>query len=259
MTRTIAMHEVCRRTGLTPRALRFYEQQGLLAAERSASGRRSYTAAQLDRLRRIVVLKRAGFTLQQIAALLGSAALALQTVLDAQIETLKLRQAQAATALAMLEQAREALDRGGSLDVEALCELIRLGETTMSDTEWKNVIDRYYTPEEQEHWRRQKQGLAPGFDASDYERRWSDLGRRIDAALPMDPTSQEALAFLDEWQRLLQPFTAVADPTMMAGATRLWEQLPEWERDVRAPFSSRVYQFMTEVARTAGKAETTKR
>jgi DNA-binding transcriptional MerR regulator len=251
MTQMLSMQEVCRRTGLTARALRFYEQRGLLQAARSASGRRLYTAAHLERLHRIVVLKIAGFALDRIAELLGPAAVPIAALLDAQILALRRQQEQAATALAGLVSARETLDRGGSLDVEALCDLIRLGDTTMDEADWKSVVDRYYSPEEQEHWRERTQALAPGFDSADYGRRWADLGRRIEAALPLEPTSPRALAFLDEWQELLKPFTAVADEQMMAGASRLWEKQPEWEGSVRAPFSSRVYRFIQEVSRAA--------
>lgn len=70
----------------------------------------------------------------------------------------------------------------------------------------------------------------------------------------MDPASPEARAFLAEWQALLQPFDAIADERMQAGAARLWEKMPEWEGSVRAPFSSRVFQFMTEASRAARRA-----
>ena len=35
---TLPITEVCRRTGLSARALRFYESRGLLTAQRSAAG-----------------------------------------------------------------------------------------------------------------------------------------------------------------------------------------------------------------------------
>ena len=63
------IREVVRRTGLTSRALRFYEARGLVAPLRTHSGRRLYGAGELERLNQIVALKRAGLTLTQIQRL----------------------------------------------------------------------------------------------------------------------------------------------------------------------------------------------
>ncbi len=51
---------VARRTGLTERTLRYYEEAGLLAPPRDAAGRRRYDAAALDRLYRIRLLRALG-------------------------------------------------------------------------------------------------------------------------------------------------------------------------------------------------------
>ncbi len=70
--------ELARHLGLSAKALRLYEARGLLQPDaHSASGYRLYGANALTRLSEIAVLKRAGFTLTEIGALLqrtGSAA-----------------------------------------------------------------------------------------------------------------------------------------------------------------------------------------
>lgn len=60
-------------TGVTVRALRHYDRLGLLKPARvdAVSGYRYYSADQLPRLNRIVVLKDLGFTLAHIAGLLN--------------------------------------------------------------------------------------------------------------------------------------------------------------------------------------------
>jgi hypothetical protein len=51
--------EVCQLTGLTPRALHYYDEIGLLVpSERLAGGQRLYTAADLERIERIKEFKR---------------------------------------------------------------------------------------------------------------------------------------------------------------------------------------------------------
>src|SRR6266550_1203409 len=60
--------EVAERTGLTPRTLRYWEEIGLLPpAERLEGGFRLYSAADLERLTRIVQLKKLlGFSLSEV-------------------------------------------------------------------------------------------------------------------------------------------------------------------------------------------------
>jgi DNA-binding transcriptional MerR regulator len=52
--------ELARRTGVSERSLRYYEQQGLLDAERSPGGHREYPERAVDRVVRIQVLFAAG-------------------------------------------------------------------------------------------------------------------------------------------------------------------------------------------------------
>ncbi|MEU8699505.1 MerR family transcriptional regulator [Streptomyces sp. NPDC048680] len=61
--------ELARRTGVTTRALRYYEEQNLLAAERSGSGQRHYAEAAVDRIRLIRQLYAAGLSSKAIAEL----------------------------------------------------------------------------------------------------------------------------------------------------------------------------------------------
>jgi DNA-binding transcriptional MerR regulator len=62
--------ELARRTGVTTRALRYYEEQSLLTAERSGSGQRHYTDSAVDRIRLIRQLYAAGLSSKAIAELM---------------------------------------------------------------------------------------------------------------------------------------------------------------------------------------------
>lgn len=58
-------------TGLTVRALHYYDQIGLLRpSRRSAAGHRLYDAADVARLYRLSLLRRLGFPLDQITGVL---------------------------------------------------------------------------------------------------------------------------------------------------------------------------------------------
>ena len=68
----LKIQEVAAETGLTTRAIRYYEEVGLLEpAARSGGAYRLYDASDLDRLRHIKELRdEAGFSLAQIGQLL---------------------------------------------------------------------------------------------------------------------------------------------------------------------------------------------
>ena len=69
--RLLRIQEVASDTGLTPRAIRYYEEQGLLAPGRSEGAYRLYDGEDLDRLHFIRGLRDdAGFSLAEIRQLL---------------------------------------------------------------------------------------------------------------------------------------------------------------------------------------------
>lgn len=53
----VRIQEAARRTGLTPRTIRYYEEQGLLAPDRSDGAYRLYSAVDIERLRTIRTLR----------------------------------------------------------------------------------------------------------------------------------------------------------------------------------------------------------
>ncbi|MFI0453218.1 MerR family transcriptional regulator [Actinomadura sp. 6N118] len=62
--------ELSRRTGVSERALRYYEEQGLLRPDRRPSGYRVYGDADVAAVRRIRVLLAAGLSTMQIVEVL---------------------------------------------------------------------------------------------------------------------------------------------------------------------------------------------
>ena len=237
--------EVVRRTGLTSRALRFYEARGLVRPLRTASGRRYYGPAELERVHQIVALKRAGLSLAQIQRLgQGRGPLDLAALVAAQLEAIDARAAELAEAKALLLAVQSRIDRGEPVDAATFCSLIRNGDAIMEAESWKKVADRYYTAEEQAHWAERMSALPGDFDPRAYNAQWRGLGGRIEAALPLDPASAQAQALLDEWKALLKPFTDVASPQMLQGATNLYNRMDEWRGDHEPPFSKAVWEFV---------------
>lgn len=58
--------EVCDMLGITSRALRFYEEKGLVSSTREFSNRRKYSKEQIEIIKKILVLRTLGLNISQI-------------------------------------------------------------------------------------------------------------------------------------------------------------------------------------------------
>lgn len=67
----LTIGELSQRSGVATSALRFYEERGLLAAERSRAGHRRYRRDVLRRVAFIVFAQRVGLTLEEIGEILA--------------------------------------------------------------------------------------------------------------------------------------------------------------------------------------------
>nr|WP_166181179.1 MerR family transcriptional regulator [Altererythrobacter segetis] len=255
MPDSLDIAEVARLTGLTSRALRFYEARGLVTPLRTASGRRHYGPAELEWLHQIVAMKRAGLTLAQIQSMTAGRRVDLRDIVTAQIGMLEDRQREIASARTLLESILSRIERSEPIDVATFCSLIRQGETAMTQQQWDEVMSRYMTTEQREALDEAVAALPADFDNEAHNAKWKDLSGRIKAALPLDPASPKAQAFLDEWGELLGPYLAVASPEMLAGVKNFHEHIEQWEGQVDSPFDAEVYRFHQAAAEARQKME----
>ncbi len=129
-TRMYSVTELARELGVTPRALRFYEDKGLLSPQR-VGGTRVYLYR--DRARLILILrgKRLGFSLREISEYLDlyDADPMQRTQIDRLLEFVQER-------MASLEQQREALEETLSelRDIEAMA-LEAIGKKELAERE----------------------------------------------------------------------------------------------------------------------------
>ncbi len=247
MADSLDIAAVTRLTGLTARALRFYEARGLVEPLRTASGRRHYDAAALERLNLILSLKKAGLTLAQIQRLTANRRIDLNGLITAQLDHLESQARRISEAQALLVSVKSRIDRGEPIDAETFCSLIRTEQqdsTAMSQDQWKAVTDRYFTPEEQAEWGERMSALGEDFDQDAYSAQWKALGDEIKAALPMDPGSAEAAGFVQRWFALLKPFTDVATPAMWTGTMKMYDDMPNWPVQADPGFDAEVWAFM---------------
>jgi len=247
---------VARRTGLSSRALRFYEARGLIRPLRTHSGRRCYGAGDLERLYQLIALKRAGLSLADIKALFDRRPIDLAELLTLKLADIDAQRVALDQTRQILATTLSRIDRGEPIDSATFCSLIRHGDLEMPTEaeKWKAVTDRYMSAEALADFEAKRAELGEAFDATHAEMgaKWKDLGSRIKAALPMDPASDAAQAFLAEWKALLEPFTRVATPAMMEGSRQMYENMDKWEGQADPGFDHEVFQFI-QAAGTAAK------
>lgn len=115
--------EAARRLGVSAKALRLYEQRGLLVPVRSAAGWRAYGPEEMGRAAEIAALRALGFSLAQVARVLQGDPQGLEPALAAHQAALEGRLRQLAGTIERVRGLRDGLARGR---VPAAGELARL-------------------------------------------------------------------------------------------------------------------------------------
>ncbi len=191
--------ELAKRTGLSVRALRHYDEIGLLVpSERSFSGYRRYSALDLRRLYRIVAMRQLGMGLEQIGAVIDGTGPDVRSTVWAQLEALDRQRELQDRLRSRLQSVLEALDREAEPSTELFIEAIEM--TTM--------IEKYYNPEQLDQLA--ERGRELGAEAiKEAEREWGELIAAVqqERAEGTDPASPRMLELARRWQALIAQFT----------------------------------------------------
>jgi len=214
---------VAKRFGVSVKALRVYENEGLLKPARTVAGWRIYRQPELERLSAILALKQLGLPLKRIGELLRghgdlSAALALQ---EAALEDAR---SEAEHALALVRAARVKLADRRSLSPDELGNLVR--STAMSDFKWTDkmeaIAQKHYTQEQLRELR------ARPFSAEDQARvgaAWTKVFADIEAlGANADPGSEAALEIGRRARDLINEFTQ-GDPALTKAVTGMKREM----------------------------------
>jgi len=117
--------EAAKQLGVSTKALRLYEQRGLIAPIRSAAGWRAYGPDEMARAVEIVTLRELGLSLAQVARVLGGDSRDVEPALAAHQATLEGRIRQLSAAAEKVRQLRTGLGKGQALAVGELAQLLR--------------------------------------------------------------------------------------------------------------------------------------
>ena len=235
--------DVVRRTGLTERAIRHYEAQGLLKAARTAAGQRVYGEDMLRRLAIIRVLKRAGFSLSEIRKLIQSA-MPVGAIIDAQLESLQQAAASVQQSISLLTSLRSELERSPGAESDIMGRVAEIAEQCEPDAAWRTVFDRYFRKDRQVEWMKMNRRLAQIVDPEEHNAAWIKLISDIRARLPLDPRSPVARKLLARWNALMEPFNQVSTPEQKEEARAFWSRAGDWGPSVNHPMNREVAEFI---------------
>jgi DNA-binding transcriptional MerR regulator len=130
--------EAARRLGVSAKALRLYEQRGLVAPSRTAAGWRAYGPDEMARAGEVVALRALGLSLSQVAQVLDGDARSLEAALAAHQAALESRIRQTAAAVDEVRRLRADLGRGQAPLAGELGRLTRpaVGPSVAFDLPW---------------------------------------------------------------------------------------------------------------------------
>ena len=113
-TRFFSPSEAARHLGVSAKALRLYEQRGLVAPCRTAAGWRTFGASEMARAAEVVALRSLGLSLAEVARVLSGEANCLEPALAAHQATLEGRIRELAGTAEAVRKIRADLSRGNA-------------------------------------------------------------------------------------------------------------------------------------------------
>ncbi len=237
--------ELARRTGMSVRALRHYDEIGLLVpSERSLSGYRLYSERDLRRLYRIVALRQLGMQLEEIGARLDDQDADPRVTVRLQLEALERQRELEDRLRSRLVSILEVLDKADEPSVDLFIEAIEV--TIMSE--------KYYTPEQREQLRQRAQDLGP--EAIERaERDWSELIAAVqnERERGTDPASPRLHELARRWQELIEQFTG-GDAGIRDSLNSMYEHEGSG-RASRGAFDAELGQYMGRAIRALPSGE----
>lgn len=229
--------EVIERTGLTARALHFYEEQGLIGPiSRNAAGHRVYNQSDLLRLQQIRTLRQLGVSLSDMPPLLNDTG---QLVPQLKRQLSKLHQQRQAIQSIEVKIAKLV----DTLETRSLPQ-DDLNEILFQSLESMTMYDKYFNQTEIDamHNREHSAGSSESFEAA-----WNNWVNKMQSALSSgaDPKSKEVQDLMHHWNEMINQLTENDDEKLKAFNDLLHNE-PQARKD--HGISDRLFDFMAQAS-----------
>ena len=211
--------ELARRTGLSVRALHYYDEIGLLSpSQRTDGGHRLYTAGDVVRLQQIKSLRQLGFILPEVKECLDRPDFPLRRVIE--LHLLRLRE-RIELERRLCDRLEEVAARLGSGEEVSSGEFV---ETVMEVIGMSERLEKYYTPQQLEYLEQRRREVGDE-RIRQAEAEWAELIEQVRAEMEAgtDPSSERVQALARRWMGLVNEFTG-GDPGISRSVGNMWRQ-----------------------------------
>lgn len=207
--------EIARKTGVTVRTLRYYDEIGLLVPSgRMHSGYRLYGAEELERLQKILSLKQLGFQLEEIKYCLEDHdEYNLENILHRQIKQFSVQMEQQKQLYNRLQQLVDHLQSANKISIDNLFKTIKA----------MKMYEKYYSKEQLETLKQRREELGEeGMKQAQQD--WEKLINRVKTEMEKgtDPTSSKVQKIAAQWQSLIEDFTG-GDPDIRQSLDNMYQ------------------------------------
>lgn len=238
------------KTGLSVRTLRYWEQCGLLKpARRADSSHRMYAAGDLARIHRIVILKKLGMKLLDIARFLEEDRINPARLLEVQMMALQRRRHEAAEAIRLIERIMDRAAGGEHLDLETFCNLVRATNNEEDDMEaHEKILQQYFSAGKIREIEKRAEGISQEQQDA-YAAMWRDLIGDVEkaAADGLDPGDSVARALLQRYRGLIATFTQ-GDPETEESMRKMYADRANWPKQTKPHFTDSAMAFLKAVS-----------
>jgi len=217
--------EFAKLAGVTARALHHYDRIGLLKPQRGSSGFRLYQLEDLERLEQIAALKFLGIPLKEIKLLLKHGPLSLVDSLHVRREALAEKRKLIDRAMVAIEAAEKVVRSGQTTDAPILRRIIEVIDMQPQEKSMR----KYYT---EQAWF-DKERIAhetPAEAVQKHLQAWRQLFAEIEAAIDLDPASDDAQALTKRWLQLAETAHG-GNEAIRAGNIEAWKDRENWPQE----------------------------
>ena len=217
MRSPLKVGELAKGTGLSVRTLHYYDEIGLLSpSHRTRSGHRLYTAADIERLQRIMSLRQLGLRLEEIESVIKDRGASPLDLIERHLAHVREQIAAQQKLCARLEGIAENLRRGEEVTIDQLLNTIEV----------MTMIEKYYTPEQLAELKQRADAMGPeGLQKvqDDWKQLFEDV--RAEMAKGSDPKSERVQKLAGRWRALIEAFTG-GNPGIERSLSNMYKSEP---------------------------------
>ncbi|MBQ6174483.1 MAG: MerR family transcriptional regulator [Clostridia bacterium] len=209
----MTVHEVSRLTGVSIRALQYYDRIGLLEPSgRTEAGYRLYDGAALETLQQILLFRELEFPLKDIRAIMRDPSFSREKALDQQIGLLELRREHLESLIALARRIRET---GGTVMDFSAFDTRKIDEyAERARASWGGTAEyREYERKSAGRTAEEEAGLAAGL---------MDIFARMGALRQGDPASAEAQALIRTLRDYITEHYYACSDRVLAGLGQMY-------------------------------------